>query len=55
MIGDCVIVAGNLHREQPDHLSRLAKFALKAVQAAADTPVLADAPPVHGYVQIRCG
>ena len=55
MIGDCVIVAGNLYQAQTDHVSRLCQFALCALEAAADTPVLEDDPERFGNVRIRCG
>ena len=53
VIGDCVIVAGNLHKDQADHMHRLCQFTLGALQAAAETPI---APGTDfGPVQIRCG
>ena len=55
VIGDCVIVAGNLYQAQTDHVSRLCQFALCALEAAADTPVLEDDPERFGNVRIRCG
>ncbi|EDQ91774.1 uncharacterized protein MONBRDRAFT_31218 [Monosiga brevicollis MX1] len=53
VIGDCVIVAGNLYRHQEDHVSRLCRFALGALKAAEETPILVGSN--YGPVRIRCG
>eukprot|EP00730_Choanoeca_flexa_P002210 TRINITY_DN10953_c0_g1_i1.p1 TRINITY_DN10953_c0_g1~~TRINITY_DN10953_c0_g1_i1.p1 ORF type:complete len:855 (+),score=191.73 TRINITY_DN10953_c0_g1_i1:232-2796(+) len=55
VIGDCVIVAGNLYRSQSDFVSRLCQFSLCALEAAASTPILQHDPDKHGMVRIRCG
>jgi class 3 adenylate cyclase len=54
VIGDCVIVVGNLFGDMGHcHVQRLAEFAIRALQAAARTPVLPGSD--LGPVQIRCG
>ena len=44
----------NLHKNQPDHAERMARFAMDAVQAADETLIDVD-DPSKGYVQIRVG
>jgi class 3 adenylate cyclase len=53
VIGDCVIVAGNLYKRQADHISRLCRFALRALHAAEITAILPGSE--MGSVRIRCG
>ena len=44
----------NLTKNQPDHVKRIARFAIDAVKAA--TEILIDEEnPDRGYVQIRVG
>ena len=54
VIGDCVIVAGNLYKAQPDHVRRLCRYAIGAMKAAEETAVLPGTPE-HGSVRIRAG
>jgi len=54
VIRDCVIVAGNLYEEQTDHVRRVCRFALGAVQAAEETLLIPEQAEL-GALQIRCG
>ena len=53
-IGDAYLCVTNLIAPQPDHAARLARFALAAVRAAADT-LIDPADPGRGSVRIRVG
>ena len=54
-IGDAYVAVANLVEKQvDDHAKRIAQFAMGALQAAADTPVLVDEPSL-GHVRIRVG
>eukprot|EP00730_Choanoeca_flexa_P002424 TRINITY_DN11046_c0_g1_i1.p1 TRINITY_DN11046_c0_g1~~TRINITY_DN11046_c0_g1_i1.p1 ORF type:complete len:924 (+),score=181.28 TRINITY_DN11046_c0_g1_i1:281-2773(+) len=54
VIGDCIIVVANLFGDNEDkHVSDLSRFALRALQAAAETPILSGSD--MGSVNIRCG
>jgi class 3 adenylate cyclase len=44
----------NLHKDQDDHASRLAKFSIAAVKAANET-LIDTYDPAKGFVQIRVG
>jgi class 3 adenylate cyclase len=56
VVGDAYIAATNFVEDQAgDHAARLARFAVAAMEAAADTPVDEDAPAGSGCVQIRIG
>jgi hypothetical protein len=54
VIRDCVIVAANLYQTQSDHVRRVCRFALGAIQAAEET-LLIPKQPERGSLQIRCG
>eukprot|EP00730_Choanoeca_flexa_P008980 TRINITY_DN12566_c0_g7_i2.p1 TRINITY_DN12566_c0_g7~~TRINITY_DN12566_c0_g7_i2.p1 ORF type:complete len:785 (+),score=108.13 TRINITY_DN12566_c0_g7_i2:234-2357(+) len=53
VIRDCVIVAGNLLKNQSDHVSRVCRFALGATKAAENTFVLEGLD--IGRLSTRCG
>lgn len=53
--GDAYIAVTNLTKPQDkDHAKRIAEFAIDAMRAAAETPVVLDDPSL-GFVQIRIG
>ena len=53
-IGDAYMAVTNLVKDQPDHVKRIAAFAIDAIRAANETLVLEDQPEL-GCVNIRCG
>jgi class 3 adenylate cyclase len=53
-IGDAYLCATNIAAPQHDHAVRMARFAVAAIQAAAETPI-DPADPARGSVQIRAG
>lgn len=53
-IGDAYMAVTNLVKDQPDHATRVAKFAVDAMQAAKETPIDTDNPTL-GNVSIRVG
>ena len=56
VVGDAYIAAANFVEDQAaDHAARLARFAVAAIEAAADTRIDEDAPAGSGCVQIRIG
>ena len=52
-IGDSLMVAGNLHKHQSNHMARMARFAEELVNTARSTPVDSDLPDVT--LNIRVG
>ena len=56
VVGDAYIAATNFVEDQAtDHAARLARFAVAAIEAAADTRIDEDAPAGSGRVQLRVG
>lgn len=53
-IGDAWMGVTNLTKDQPDHVKRIARFAIDARNAAAETKIDLD-DPESGFVQIRVG
>jgi len=53
-IGDAYMAATNLHKDQPDHAARMAKFCIAVMKASDETLIDMD-DPGKGTVQIRAG
>lgn len=53
-IGDAYVSIANLTKDQPDHVVRIATFAVDCVRAASETLIDENNPDL-GFVSIRCG
>ena len=53
-IGDAYMCVGGIPEPQADHTLRVARFAIEAINSAAEVPIDAE-DPGRGCVKIRCG
>eukprot|EP00977_Amphora_coffeiformis_P006244 scaffold1341_cov178-Amphora_coffeaeformis.AAC.21 len=54
IMGDAYMAATNLVEKQPEHVSKMARFALDALEAANGT-LIDESDPSKGHIQIRIG
>ena len=52
--GDAYMAVANLHTPQPNHASRIARFAIDAMKAAQAT-LIDEADPARGTINLRVG